>query len=135
MQGLHTHTAMRHAGLTLPAVWDHFQNLGGAIGHLEVDAYLHGLMFLPRGDRNALTQAVNELLDDEEAAGHSACCRAPYSAVDEDATARGALAYPSCRVSRRGRWGRRIATPGRPASSSGRRPQGLSPVPPLRRDR
>ncbi|WP_394250483.1 hypothetical protein [Arthrobacter pityocampae] len=135
MQGLHTHTAMRHAELTLPAVWDHLQNLGCAIGHLEVDAYLHGLMSLPRGDRNAVTQAVNELLDDQEAEGHRACCRAPYSAVDGDAAARGALAYPSCRVSRRGRWGRRIATPGRPASSSGRRPQGLSPVPPLRRDR
>lgn len=135
MQGLHTHTAMRHAALTLPAVWDHFQNLGGAVDLLEVDAYLHGLMLLPRGDRDAVTRAVNELIDDQEAEGRSACCRAPSSAIDEDATARGALAYPSCRVSRRSRWGRRIATPGRPAASTARRPQGLSSLPPLRRDR
>lgn len=135
MQGLHTHTAMTHADLPLPLVWDHLQNLGGGIDRLEVDAYLHGLMALPLADRNDVTQAVNELLDDLEATGHRACCRAPYSAVDPDATARGALAYPSCTVTGRGRWGRPIGTPGRPAAPAGRRPQGLSPLPPLRRDR
>ncbi|MHA7283347.1 hypothetical protein [Arthrobacter sp. TMS2-4] len=135
MQGLHTHTAMRHADLPLPLVFDHLQNLGGAVGHLEVDAYLHGLMTLPTRDRNAVTQAVNELLDDLEAAGHRACCRAPYGAVDDDTTARGALAYPSCRVSVRGRWRQPITTPGRPAAPAGRRPQGSSSLPPLRRDR
>lgn len=134
MQALHTHTAMRHADLPLLLVWDHLQNLGCPTGHLEVDAYLHGLMALPLGDRDAVAQAVNELLDDREVTGHRACCRAPYSAVD-DTTARGAFAYPSCKVSGRSRWGGLITTPGRPAASAGRRPQGPSPLPPLRRDR
>ncbi|MBG6225282.1 hypothetical protein IWX63_001854 [Arthrobacter sp. CAN_A2] len=136
MQGLHTHTAMRHADLPLPLVWDHLQNLGGSTGRLEVDAYLHGIMTLPCDDRNMVAQAVNELLDDLAATGRRACCRAPYCADDDDdTTGRGARAYPSCKVSVRGRWGRLVTTPGRPAAPAGRRPQGLSSLPPLRRDR
>ncbi|WP_434995303.1 hypothetical protein [Arthrobacter sp. Ld5] len=126
---------MRHADLPLFLVFDHFQNLGGAVDPLEVEGYLHGLMTLPPGDRDAVTQAVNELLDDLEATGHRVCCRAPYGAVDGDALMRAALAYPSCRVPARGRWRRPLTTPGRPAASGGRRPQGLSSLPPLRRDR
>ncbi|MUK00848.1 hypothetical protein GM708_02245 [Vibrio cholerae] len=64
MQGLRTHTAMRHARLSLTAVWDHFLNMGGSIGRLEVDAYLHGMMPLPQPDRDCVAQSVNELLDD-----------------------------------------------------------------------
>ncbi|MHA7240536.1 hypothetical protein [Arthrobacter sp. TMS1-12-1] len=135
MQGLHTHTAMRHAELTLRFVWDHLQNLGGSVGYLEFDAYLNGLTPLPRGDRDLVAQAVNELLHDRAVAGGRACCRAPYSAADVLPTGPGPRPYPSCTVPVRGRWGRRIATPGRPAAPAGRRPQGLSPLPPLRRDR
>lgn len=79
MQGLHTHTAMRHADLPLTVVWDHFLNMGGSIGHVEVEAYLHGLMPLPEADRDCVAQAVNELLDDFARAGYHSCCRAPYS--------------------------------------------------------
>ncbi|OUM44954.1 hypothetical protein [Arthrobacter sedimenti] len=79
MQGLLTYTAMRHADLSLMLVWDHFLNMGGAIGHFEVDAYLHGMMTLPDTDRDCVAQAVNELLDDRARMGPRACCRAPYS--------------------------------------------------------
>ncbi|MFJ6002270.1 hypothetical protein [Arthrobacter sp. NPDC092385] len=82
MQGVHTHTAMRHADLSVLLVWDHFLNMGGGIGQFEVDAYLHGLMALPVDDRDCVTQAVNELLDDLAMMGHEACCRAPYSTMD-----------------------------------------------------
>jgi len=135
MQGLHTHTAIRHAELTVRFVWDHLQNLGGSVGYLELDAYLHGLMPLPRGDRNLVAQAVNELLHDSAATGRRPCCRAPYSTTDVDRAVQGPRPYASCRVPVRGRWSRLIGTPGRPAAAAGRRPQGFSPLPPLRRDR
>ena len=79
MQGLCTATAMRHADLSLAIVWDHFLNMGGSIGHFEVDAYLHGMLTLPDTDRDCVAQAVNELLDDRARTGPRACCRAPYS--------------------------------------------------------
>lgn len=79
MQGLHTHTAMKHADLSLAMVWDHFMNMGGCVERLEVDAYLHGLLALPADDGDCVTQAVNELLDDRAMTGPLACCRAPYS--------------------------------------------------------
>ena len=81
MQGLRTYDAMRHADLTLSAVWSHFLNMGGVIGQLEADAYLHGLMPLPLADRDCLAQAVNELLDDRAMAGSPSCCRAPYNGL------------------------------------------------------
>ena len=79
MQSLHTHTAMRHADLPLRHVWDHFINMGGIIDEVEVDAYLHGLIFLPAPERDCVAQAVNELLDDLTMTGTISCCRAPYS--------------------------------------------------------
>jgi hypothetical protein len=96
MQGLHTHTAMRHADLSILLVWDHFLNMGGSIEQLEVDAYLHGLMALPEDDRDCVTQAVNELLDDLAMLGHEACCRAPYSTRDTFGHPGGAPAFRAC---------------------------------------
>ena len=80
MQSLHTRTAMSHADLHLVLVWDHFMNMGGIVGEVEVDAYLHGIMTLPVQERDCVAQAVNELLDDLVMTGHAPCCRAPYSA-------------------------------------------------------
>lgn len=87
MQGPHTRIAMQHADLSLATVWDHFLNMGGCIGYLEVDGYLHGMITLPADDGDCVAQAVNELLDDQARVGHLSCCRAPYSR----AGARGAL--------------------------------------------
>ncbi|WP_157365706.1 hypothetical protein [Arthrobacter sp. Leaf234] len=79
MQGHHTRLAMQHAGLSLATVWEHFLNMGGCIDHLEVDGYLHGVITLPADDGDCVTQAVNELLDDQARVGLLSCCRAPYS--------------------------------------------------------
>lgn len=81
MQGPRTHDAMMHAELAFAMVWTHFLNMGGAVGELELDAYLHGLMPLALADRDCVAQAVNELLDDRERSGTPCCCRAPYNAV------------------------------------------------------
>ncbi len=79
MQHEQTLDALDFAGLTVGEVWLHYVNMGGDIGETEVDAYLHGMMPLPAGERNCVSQAVNELIDDA-AGGHlSAGCRAPYS--------------------------------------------------------
>jgi hypothetical protein len=118
MQGLRTHTAMRHARLSLTAVWDHFLNMGGSIGRLEVDAYLHGMMPLPQPDRDCVAQSVNELLDDLARAGHGTCCRAPYSRTGTGADERGDLARGACPVNETGRppagAGSTTGTAGRP---------------------
>lgn len=81
MQGLRTHDAMKHSEISLSAVWNHFINMGGAVEEMELDAYLHGMMPLPLGDRDCVTQAVNELLEDRIRAGASVCCRAPWNAA------------------------------------------------------
>jgi len=79
MQSLHTRTAMGHAELSIASVWDHFVNMGGIVGEMEVEAYLHGLMVLSMQERDCVAQAVNELLDDRAMTGSAPCCRAPYS--------------------------------------------------------
>jgi hypothetical protein len=96
MQGLLTRTVMQHAGIPLATVWDHFLNLGGGVGCLEVDAYLHGVMTLPPEDGDCVTQAVNELLDDRAMTGHHACCRAPYSSMHVTRTSHGSPARRRC---------------------------------------
>lgn len=85
MQSSCTLSAIKHADLSLTVVWDHFINMGGMVDRLEVDAYLHGLIPLPSDDRDCVTQAVNELLDDLAMTGYRSCCRAPYSATVPDA--------------------------------------------------
>ena len=79
MQSLHTRIAMIHADLSLALVQDHLVNMGGIIGEVEMDAYLHGIMRLAAPERDCVAQAVNELLDDLVMTGDEPCCRAPYS--------------------------------------------------------
>lgn len=130
MQGLHTHIAMRHAELPLDLVWDHFLNMGGIIGFVELDAYLHGLLTLPDADRDCVAQAVNELLDDLAMTGRAGCCRAPYSGdrclVDEQAVSLPAPCVASGH--------RRTAgdLPAVPPSTAGRRAPRLLPPQPTR---
>lgn len=81
MQGLRTHDAMKHSEISLSAVWNHFINMGGGVEEIELDAYLHGMMPLPLGDRDCVAQAVNELLEDRLRAGAPVCCRAPWNAA------------------------------------------------------
>ncbi|MGW3994170.1 PP2C family protein-serine/threonine phosphatase [Amycolatopsis sp. NPDC004772] len=66
--------------LTLEQLWMRYFALGGSLGLLELDAYLNGLVTLPRVDRDMVAHAVNERLD--EVTGPA---RAPYSHSLQDA--------------------------------------------------
>ncbi|MFI6043775.1 PP2C family protein-serine/threonine phosphatase [Nocardia sp. NPDC051321] len=71
--------------LTVEQLWMRYFGLGGGAGHLEIDAYLHGLGQLPDCERDVLAHAVNERLD--ELAWSK---RALYSRVLGDPRARNA---------------------------------------------
>ncbi|TKV29071.1 hypothetical protein FDK12_05320 [Arthrobacter sp. NamB2] len=132
MQGLHTHTAMTHANLSLTIVHDHFLNMGGVIGHLELDAYLHGMLTLPDDESDFVAQAVNELLDDGARNGDVPCCRAPYSAMCSDEP-HSPIAVRACTASGRGRV---LQAPGGtdgPTGTAGRRVPRPSPLLPAHR--
>ncbi|MGW4059449.1 PP2C family protein-serine/threonine phosphatase [Amycolatopsis sp. NPDC004747] len=66
--------------LTLEQLWMRYFALGGSLSLLELDAYLNGLVTLPRVDRDMVAHAVNERLD--EMTGPA---RAPYSHSVRDA--------------------------------------------------
>ncbi|MDX3193968.1 PP2C family protein-serine/threonine phosphatase [Streptomyces sp. MN03-5084-2B] len=66
--------------LTLEQLWMRYFALGGSLSPLELDAYLNGLVTLPRVDRDMVAHAVNERLD--EVTGPA---RAPYSHTVQDA--------------------------------------------------
>ncbi|MGM1062913.1 PP2C family protein-serine/threonine phosphatase [Saccharothrix sp. Mg75] len=59
-----TVAALRHAELTVEALWLRYFSLGGNAGPIDVDAYLHGLGTLPRLQRDVLAHVVNERLDE-----------------------------------------------------------------------
>jgi hypothetical protein len=76
------------AGLTLEELWMRYFALGGNVGLMELDAYLNGVMALPRVQRDMAAHAVNERLD--ELVGRN---RAPYSRpIRQSRPAHGALA-------------------------------------------
>lgn len=55
--------ALGHHGSTAHDVWLDYSRGGGAVGELEVDAYLHESLHLPPIERDLLVQAANALLD------------------------------------------------------------------------
>lgn len=67
-------TAQLLADLSLEQLWLRFFAVGGAVGLVEVEAYLSGLMPLPARERDMLAQAANERLDEVLRAAH-----VPYS--------------------------------------------------------
>lgn len=69
-----TREAMAEAGLRVGEVWLRYFSLTGNAGEYEVDAYLNGLMLLPRMQRDLVSHAVNELIDETPGGP-----RAPYS--------------------------------------------------------
>jgi hypothetical protein len=74
--------AMTTSSLTVRDVHAHYLNSGGCFDELEIDAYLHGLISLPRDERDCVAQAVNELVDDALATGvPGGVARASYSDV------------------------------------------------------
>jgi hypothetical protein len=54
--------ALGHHGSTAHDVRLDYSRRGGAVGELEVDAYLHESLYLPRAERDLLVQAANGLL-------------------------------------------------------------------------
>ena len=54
-------------------LWLHCFRLGGQVGEVEIDAYLHHALGLPRLERDLLARAANELID------HGVGGHAPYS--------------------------------------------------------
>ncbi|GGG67404.1 hypothetical protein GCM10011374_34570 [Kocuria dechangensis] len=65
--------ALAVGGIGVGALWLHSFRLGGEVGEVEVDAYLHQALGLPRFERDLLAHAANELID------HRPGRHAPYS--------------------------------------------------------
>ncbi|MUN62106.1 hypothetical protein GMA12_02925 [Kocuria sediminis] len=65
--------AAEQAGLATDQLWWQYFELGGEVGALEIEAYLHECLQLPSGHRDLITCAVNEL------AGGTTAPRAPFS--------------------------------------------------------
>lgn len=55
--------AMRRTGIDLGQLWLHYFSLGGDVGEVEVEAYLHHSLKLPPFQRDLLAHAANELID------------------------------------------------------------------------
>lgn len=56
------HLAMTRAGITLEQLWLFYLHLGGTAHRVEVDAYLHRALKLPRTQRDLLARAANTLI-------------------------------------------------------------------------
>lgn len=56
--------ALAGAGLELGPVWMHYFRLGGQVGAMEIDAYLHHALTLPGLQRDLLVRAVHQLTVD-----------------------------------------------------------------------
>ncbi|WP_255405403.1 hypothetical protein [Sinomonas sp. R1AF57] len=69
-----TRKAMDEAGLKIGDVWLRYFSLSGAAGEYELEAYLSGLVTLPPIQRDLVSHAVNELIDERPPPR-----KAPYS--------------------------------------------------------
>jgi hypothetical protein len=78
-------SAFARAELTAEELWLRYFELGGSLGLLDVEAYLHGALQLPRLDRDIVAHVVNERLD--ELTWHR---RASYSRTIREVVPRGA---------------------------------------------
>ena len=65
--------ALHRAGIELHGLWFQSFRLGGELSELEIEAYLHHALTLPCFQRDLLTHAANNLID------QSPSPRAPYS--------------------------------------------------------
>lgn len=53
--------ALEAAGVDLDELWMQYFRIGGSVGVIEVEAYLHRVLSLPALQRDLLAQACNEL--------------------------------------------------------------------------
>ena len=56
------HQALLRAGITLEQLWPFYLHLGGAAHRVEIEAYLHNALKLPRAQRDLLAHAANILI-------------------------------------------------------------------------
>ena len=56
------HQALTRAGITLEQLWPFYLHLGGAAHRVEIEAYLHNSLKLPRDQRDLLAHAANVLI-------------------------------------------------------------------------
>ncbi|WIG19332.1 hypothetical protein [Kocuria rosea] len=56
------HQSLTQAHLTAEQLWWHYFSIGGDVGPLETDAYLHQALDLPRLQRTLLDHAAHELI-------------------------------------------------------------------------
>ena len=56
-------TVLEAAGVELDGLWLHYFRLGGDLGVMEVEAYLHHALVLPALQRDLLACACNELAE------------------------------------------------------------------------
>ncbi|MEX5257969.1 hypothetical protein [Kocuria arenosa] len=61
-QARQLHQTIIRADLPLAQLWWRYLSLGGNTGQLEVEAYLHQALDLPRSQRELLDHAAHELL-------------------------------------------------------------------------
>ncbi|GAB3551015.1 hypothetical protein GCM10027404_19320 [Arthrobacter tumbae] len=78
LQQWFTARAVADTGLDPDEVWTGFANLGGWCDRLEVQAYLSGLALIDELQRDMVSHAVNEMLDERSAPAR----RAAYSTDD-----------------------------------------------------
>jgi hypothetical protein len=55
--------ALQGVDITVGELWLNYFSIGGAVGEYEVEAYLQGLLSLPKMQRDLLAMAANELID------------------------------------------------------------------------
>jgi hypothetical protein len=80
-QRLRFEEALRNADLRIEELWLRYFSIGGVAGQFEVEAYIHGAIALPPLQRDILSHALNERLDELDRQAD----RAPYSRESEDA--------------------------------------------------
>lgn len=61
-QGHRLGQALVRAGITMESMWLYYLHLGGTAHRLEIDAYLHRCLRLPRAQRDLLAKAANTLI-------------------------------------------------------------------------
>lgn len=56
--------ATTQAGIPMHQLWLRYFSLGGNVVQIEIDAYLHQALHLPRLDRDLLDHAAHELINE-----------------------------------------------------------------------
>ncbi|MCJ8505524.1 hypothetical protein MRU69_11760 [Kocuria flava] len=61
-QGRRLHEVLERAGITVQQLWMEYLHLGGTAHRVEVEAYLHRSLKLPRAQRDLLAHTANLII-------------------------------------------------------------------------